>query len=160
MENINDYISILIESLNKKVVILDDILKENENQKLAVSSEKMNEELFDQTIDSKEKLIKKLNELDTGFDAIYSRIKDDIVVHAERYSEEIKTLKGLISTITEKSMEVQISEKRNEQLVEKSFKNLRKEARKTKAANQAASDYYKNMSNTTVVEPQFVDKKK
>lgn len=160
MDNIKNYISILIESLNKKIKILDSILQENEKQKQSVENGKMDEDLFNETLQNKDQQIQNLNELDAGFNAVYDRIKEEIVKNSSLYTDEINTLKELISTITEKSMEVQLSEKRNQRLVEKQFRELRKETKKTKIANKAATDYYKNMSNLNIVEPQFVDKKK
>ena len=69
-------------------------------------------------------------------------------------------MKKLISEITEKSMEVQLSEKRNEKLVYSKMSEERIKIRKSKNANKVASDYYKSMSGGNVVEPQFLDKKK
>ncbi len=81
-------------------------------------------------------------------------------MNAGQYKDEISELKELISVITQKSMEVQLSEKRNEQLITKKFSDIRKDIHKSKNVSKVATDYYKAMSKTGVVEPQFLDKKK
>ena len=98
MDNSKNYITILIDSLNKKIKLLEYILVENKRQQLSVSGEKMDE--------------------------------------------------------------VQLSEKRNEQLVTKKFSDIRKDIHKSKNVSKVATDYYKTMSKIGVVEPQYLDKKK
>ena len=160
MDNSKNYITILDDSLNKKIKLLEYILVENKRQQLSVSSEKMDEELFEETMAKKEDYINQINEIDQGFETVYHHVQEELSVNAGQYKDEISELKELISVITQKSMEVQLSEKRNEQLITKKFSDIRKDIHKSKNVSKVATDYYKAMSKTGVVEPQFLDKKK
>ena len=160
MDNSKNYITILVDSLNKKIKLLEYILVENKRQQLSVSSEKMDEELFEETMAKKEDYINQINEIDQGFETVYHHVQEELSVNAGQYKDEISELKELIQVITQKSMEVQLSEKRNEQLITKKFSDIRKDIHKSKNVSKVATDYYKAMSKTGVVEPQFLDKKK
>ena len=160
MDNSKNYITILVDSLKKKIKLLEYILVENKRQQLSVSSEKMDEELFEETMAKKEDYINQINEIDQGFETVYHHVQEELSVNAGQYKDEISELKELISVITQKSMEVQLSEKRNEQLITKKFSDIRKDIHKSKNVSKVATDYYKAMSKTGVVEPQFLDKKK
>lgn len=155
-----NYISILKESLYKKIEVLDEILRLNEIQKESVSEKKFNEEKFDETIEKKDVCIAELNRLDSGFESVFKHVKEKIESNPEMYKKDVEEFQKLISEITEKSMEVQLSEKRNEKLVFGKLSEERNKIRQSKNANRVATDYYKNMSKVNVVEPQFLDKKK
>lgn len=161
MDRDSDYIKILVESLIKKVEILDDILKENEKQKSAVSEEKFNDVLFEETLNNKEKYINELNSLDSGFETVYNRVRDVFQDEKSKsiYGEEIRHMKELIGKITDKTLEIQRQEKSNEQLVMKKLGDERNDIVQTKSLRKAASDYYKNMNKVDYIEPQFMDKK-
>ncbi len=111
MDNSKNYITILVDSLNKKIKLLEYILVENKRQQLSVSSEKMDEELFEETMAKKEDYINQINEIDQGFETVYHHVQEELSVNAGQYKDEISELKELISVITQKSMEVQLSEK-------------------------------------------------
>lgn len=155
-----NYIAILKESLYKKIEVLDEILRLNELQKESVSEEKFNEDKFDESIEKKEVCIVELNRLDSGFESVFKHVKEKIDKNPEMYKKDVEEFQKLISEITEKSMEVQLSEKRNEKLVFGKLSEERNKIRQSKNANRVATDYYKNMSKVNVVEPQFLDKKK
>lgn len=160
MDNTMNYLSILKESLNKKIDVLNEILRLNELQKESVSGVKFDEEKFEEMIEKKTVCIEELTRLDNGFEAVYANVKEILSKDSASYKSEIEEMKKLISEITEKSMEVQLSEKRNEKLVYSKMSEERIKIRKSKNANKVASDYYKSMSGGNVVEPQFLDKKK
>ena len=150
----------MIDSLNKKIKLLEYILVENKRQQLSVSGEKMDEELFEETMEKKEGYINQINDIDQGFETVYHHVREELSGNPGQYKDEISQLKELISVITQKSMEVQLSEKRNEQLVTKKFSDIRKDIHKSKNVSKVATDYYKTMSKIGVVEPQYLDKKK
>ena len=160
MENGREYLSILTESLKKKITILDEILLLNQKQLESVSGNEIDDDLFNEIIDKKDIYIKEINNLDKGFEQVYERIKSEITGNTDKFSSEIAILKQLISQITEKSMEVQLSEKRNKQAVLKKMSEEKTKIHQTRNANNVASTYYNNMNKVNYVEPQFMDKKK
>ncbi len=155
-----NYILILKDSLKKKQMILEKLLKLNERQKNAVSGINFDSEEFEAVVEEKDKYIEQIDELDRGFQNIYEHVKLELSDNREKYKKEIEELKQLISDVTEKSMEVQISEKRNEKLVYTKIADERKKIHQSRTASRVASDYYKSMSKVNVIDPQFLDKKK
>ena len=161
MENTQNYIQIMINSLKKKVKVLDDISIQNEKQYEAAQSQKLDDETMEQTYEAKESLIKELEELDNGFDNLYMRIKGELADEnaKKRYAMQIKEMQQLISEITEKSMNIERQEKRNQEAVLKAVNQEKMVISKTKNAQKVSSDYYNNMNKVNYIDPQFMDKK-
>ena len=154
-----DYITILIESLDKKIKTLDKIIELNIKQYDSVNGDSIDDDAFNDSVIEKEKCINVIEELDSGFDMVYNHVREELMNNKDKYSEEIEILRKKIAEITEKSMEVQLGEKRNEQAVMKALTNERKNIRQSKVTTKAASDYYKNMNKINYVDPQFLDRK-
>lgn len=162
MDRNSDYINILIDSLNKKIIILDRILEENEKQKNSVSGQKFDEILFDRTLTNKEKYIEELNQLDIGFETVYNRVQDILKEEngRQKYSSEILRMKELIGKITDKTLEIQRQEKANQELVYKRFSEQHSNIIQVKNVRKVTSDYYNNMNKVNYIDPQFMDQKK
>lgn len=64
-----------------------------------------------------------------------------------------------ITWVTEKSVTIQAQEKRNKALIEQFFTRQREGLRQGRKSSRAAYDYYRDMSQTQVVPPQFMDSK-
>ena len=78
----------------------------------------------------------------------------------EKYKAQIKVLQNLIREVSDKGVSIQAQEARNKQLVEQFFKREKSQVSAKRKSTAAAINYYKNMSNTGVVTPQFMDRKK
>lgn len=159
MAETGQYIVILTESLEKKKEILQKILQENEKQEEAVK-QNGDMEAFDKTVTVKSRLIRELNSLDSGFEKVYDRIREELQTDQEAYRSEIVYMQKLIQEITDLSVAIQTSEKRNQKLVEQYFAYARGKIRQAKKSVRAASDYYKSMSRTNYVDAQLMDQKK
>lgn len=159
MAETGQYIAILTESLEKKKVILQKLLRENEKQEAAVKQEN-DMEAFDKTVKAKSRLIRELNGLDDGFEKVYDRIREEFLRDKDVYREEIAVMQRLISEITDLSVAMQASEARNKKLVEQYFSYARGKIRQSKKSVRAASDYYKSMNRMNYVGSQFMDRKK
>lgn len=159
MAETGQYIAILTESLEKKKVILQKLLRENEKQETAVKQEN-DMEAFDKTVKAKSRLIRELNGLDDGFEKVYDRIREEFLRDKDIYREEIAVMQRLISEITDLSVAMQASEARNKKLVEQYFSYTRGKIRQSKKSVRAASDYYKSMNRMNYVGSQFMDRKK
>ena len=154
-----EYIAVLIQSLEKKRELLDKIIAKNKEQKYLFEDEGSDPDRLEENMKEKSEFIDQLNELDEGFRQIYDRVKMTLQGNKDSYKEEIRTMQGLITEITEKSATVQAQEQRNRALAEKRFANVKKGIRKARTSNQAASRYYKSMANLNVVDSQFLDEK-
>lgn len=157
---IKNYLQIMEESLRKKMDILCRIEDVNMRQEQILKEETVSENDFEQTINDKGVLIDELNQLDDGFENLYEHIKEQLLQGREKYKFQIADLQEWIKKVTDKSVTVQTQEERNRQLVEKYFTDSRKKLQKGRRSSKIALDYYRNMNQTQVMPPQFMDKKK
>lgn len=155
-----NYITILIQSLEKKIKVLEEISTENQNQKQILQAEELDMDAFQESVDKKAEWIEQISFLDDGFEKMYERVKDALNSQKSLYEKEILTLKELISKITEQTVSIQKEEWDNRKLAEQQFSNEKKKVRQAKTSKQVASQYYKNMAKLNYVDPQFMDKKK
>lgn len=154
------YLKTLIQSMEEKKAVLKDILDGTDKQRSALEAEEPDWEEFDRMLDEKGKLIEELIKLDDGFNAVFDRIKDDLVSNKEKYRNEIATLQDQIRYVTEQSNAIQAAESRNSALVKIKLGESRKKIKQTKVSVQAASRYYTAMNRINLVDPQLMDKKK
>lgn len=154
------YINILEESLNKKAMVLDEIIAKNEEQKKILEAEEFDMEAFDQNTQEKGELIDRLNLLDSGFEKVYDRVKEELAENKAAYAEQIKRMQELIRQITEKSVFIQTTEERNRVTVEQKFRKEREKIQLGKNSMKVAKQYYNNMNKITAAPPQFLDNKK
>ena len=78
----------------------------------------------------------------------------------EKYGQQIKELQKLVTEVTDASVAVQAQEARNKKLIEDFFQREREGIGMNRRTSKAAINYYKNMSKSAVVLPQFMDSKK
>lgn len=157
---IENYLTILEDSLRQKVSVLDEIAECNTVQEQLLEQESLSLEEFDEYVDKKDVLIQKLNKLDEGFESLYEKIREQLLEDKETYKEQISRIQQLISQVTEKSVSIQAQEARNRKAVEDYFTNEKQQLRQGRQSSKAAYDYYRSMNNANVVPPQFMDKKK
>lgn len=153
-----NYISMMAESLKKKIEVLEAIVELNGEQNEVLSKEPFDLDEFDATVHKKAEQIDDLELLDDGFAALFARVKEELEGRRDEYADEIKEMQQLIRNITELSAKVETGEKRNKALADKQFSMLKKEVKEAKRSSQMASKYYKSMSQVDFT-PQFVDKK-
>ena len=154
------YIDIMIQSLNKKIKVLDEIMELNMLQKSQLENDKTPIEEFDTTVEQKSKCIEQLDLLDSGFDKLYGRVAVELKAHKSDYTEQIKAMQNCIRQITDKSMEIQAQEARNKELMTRKFAFVKESARNVRTSSKVATQYYKNMMQLNYVAPQFMDNKK
>ena len=155
-----NYLLIMIQSLKKKIQVLDSIIDANERQKIGLENPNLDPDDFDKTVEEKSKYIEHLELLDQGFDKLFERVKEALNNNKEAYKNEIREMQTLITTITEKSNKIQVQEARNKELMTKKFSKIRNQAKTVRASQQAVNQYYKNMKKLNYIEPQFMDNKK
>ena len=149
----DNYLSVLEDSLKKKLQILDELTDYTMQQQELLKVEELDYEAFDRLVDQKDPLIQRIMELDQGFETVYDRIKEQLLGNKEQYAAQIREL-------TDKSVKLQTMEQRNKSAVEQQFRKSREKIRQGRQNKQAALNYYKNMNNANYVPPQFLDDKK
>ena len=155
-----NYLQLLIQSLEKKILVLDHIIALNEEQKILLQKEDVDLDEWNLIIEKKAKDIDQINFLDEGFEEVYNRIKEILAKNREDYRDEIHQLQGLIAKITDRSVQVQTGEQRNKELAQIQFGHMKKKLRTLRRTSQAAQSYNNSMKKLNLVDAQFLDQKK
>lgn len=151
---------VLVESLEKKSRILDEIIRENETQELLFRQEALDVGALDVSLERMGELTEKLDLLDEGFEAVYDRIRGDLMDNKQVYRAEIKRMQELIAEITEKVVSINAVRMRNKQRAEQQFKKSREQIGMATSKMRVSKNYYNSMNNLHYVSPQFYDSKK
>ena len=154
-----NYLALLEESLRKKLQVMAEIQDYNLRQQRIFQSNEVNLDKFDEYVDEKGKLIDRLTALDNGFEKLYANVAE-LSGNREQYAAQIKILQGLVTKVTEQSVAIQAQETRNKKMMEDFFRKERDGIRMGRKTSKAAIGYYKTMSKSAVVAPQFMDSKK
>lgn len=157
--NKKTYIQIIIESLNKKYKVLNELMQITSRQKAIIDADSFDEDLFMETISLKQEQIDKLSELDRGFELVYDRIREDLKTNSKEYQSEITSLKELVTKITDLNIKLQALEKSNKPKLESRLANKRQSIKKSRLSNQTVTNYYKTMSGGQETQSYFYDKK-
>jgi hypothetical protein len=156
----NAYVDIMIQSLQKKINVLDAIIEADKVQKQALEDPNLDPDDFDKTVSTKSDLIDQLNKLDDGFQETFNIVKEELDGNREKYRTEIKIMQDLIRKVTDRSMQIKRQEATNKQLMTNKFAHVKKQVREVRQSQKIVNQYYKNMMNRNYVEPQFMDNKK
>lgn len=155
----NTYIAALIDSLNKKIEILNSIHVKDEEQLELTKVNPFPFEAFDKNADEKSVLIYKLNKLDEGFELVYAKVKDELNSNKAQYASEIKTMQKLISTITDLCTKIQAEEARNKAAMELSFKHEKEKLKSQRSSVNAIKSYTQTMKGSPSAYNSFSTKK-
>lgn len=153
-----NYLQMMIDSLNKKKVILTTIVSLNDEQNEILSKEDINYDAFEDNMHKKGECIDELDKLDEGFQSVFNRIREELDKNKQLYANEIETMKQLIKEVTALGAKIEVQEARNKVKVENMFRRERQEHKEAKRSASMAKSYYQNMSKVSY-EPQFMDTK-
>ncbi|MDE6603254.1 MAG: hypothetical protein K2N39_09290 [Lachnospiraceae bacterium] len=151
---------ILVESLEKKNRILDEVIKENKTQESLFKRDELDMEALDASADRMGELAEKLELLDEGFEAVYDRIRKELIDNKSAYRAEIKRMQELIAEITEKVVGINAARMRNKQQAEQQFKKSRQQIGQASSKMKASQNYYNNMNRLNYVDSHFYDSRK
>lgn len=154
------YIDMLHDTLLQKDGVMDRLLELTKQQEEVLKSEQFKEDEFSNLISEKDIVIKQLNDLDDGFERIYSKVQEEIKENKERYKEKIIRMQELIQRTIEKGLQLKGLELQNQKRLEICLAGSRNKIKEFKVNRQAASNYYKNMSKLQTSESYFMDKKR
>lgn len=153
-------LTILSESLDKKLEVLRKIQEYNRRQEEVFSAEKVDMSLFDDAVEEKQRLIDEVVRLDDGFEIMYEKLAGELEGNRQRYAAQIRELQAKVAEVTELSVSVQAQEARNKKLIESYFAKERANIGQRRKSARSAFDYYKSMSSTGYAQPQLYDSKK
>lgn len=155
----NTYVEIMLQSLEKKEKVLDNIILLNQRQRDGLEDPLFTPEEFDEIVEGKSKLIDQLLQLDSGFEKMFERMKEELETNREAYAGEIKRMQVLIKSITDKSVQVQTQEARNKDLMTQKFASVKQQAKSVRVGGKVLEQYRQNMTGVNLVDPQFMDNK-
>ena len=151
---------ILLQSLEKKNRLLDQMIRQNGIQEEILKQEEFDMDAFDEAIDQQSSYVEQLEKLDQGFESVYDRVREELIGNKDRYREEIRRMKEQIQQITDKIVTLNAGNMRNKMLAENQFKKKRQDIGAGASKNRVARNYYNSMNNLNYVSPQFYDNKK
>ena len=149
----------MVESLSKKINILEQLLSYTKEQEALLEEEEWSMEEFQQLLDKKGELIDVLNIMDEGFEQVYERMEEEINGNKEKYTTEILLMQQRIKMITDLSIKLQELEYKNKEKIEAEFSKKRNEIKNFRQSKDSVNKYYRTMSKTQIVDSAFLDKK-
>lgn len=155
-----NYVQVLIRTLQKQTETLSDILELTKEQSRIADAPDFDEVMLEDTLNRKEVLIARLNELDDGFTSVYGRVRKEIQDKQDDYKEDIRQMQDLIKECTDLGVEIKVLETRNRDKLVQCFSNKQQQYGSQKTAASVASHYSQTMNNTKVVDSFFLDQKK
>lgn len=153
-------LQLLIEVLEKKEGILQQILDKSRHQLKAAEEETLDVERFDRLVDDKMDLLAEMEKLDQGFDKTYQRIREELLERKDEYKKELAALQNLITKGVDLGAQISAAEGRTKDKLSVSLMKSKKELAQKRVSSKVATDYYKTTNNLKHVDTFFLDKKK
>lgn len=155
-----EYLELLIQSLKKKLLLLNQIIVLNQQQKEMLMDENLDPDTLDVNVREKDELISQVTQLDDGFDEVYAHIADLMKKNHSDYEEELDRMRELIRQIMAKDASIRADEQRNYELAQKKFARVKKQIREVKNSQKMVNRYYQNMMQQRQADIQYMDNKK
>lgn len=155
-----NYLQIMLESLENKIEVLDKIAEINKRQLEVSSQHPFDAEAYDAIMDEKGDLIEEINRLDDGFTSTYELVREDVQQDPEKYRPQVLRMQELVREAVDKGVSIEAQEKRNKASMEVALSTKRKEIRERRVSANAAARYYNAVSKLNNVDPQLMDRKK
>lgn len=147
-------------NLIKKNALLDQMHEVYDRLSALLEDIDMEVEVFDVCMDEQDELLQELLVLDEDMGGVYETLRSEKIVGDGSYALLAESLKNLISQIVDKANSLREKEYITKQKVETYFDHERKNLGDGRKSSKAALDYYKSMTRSGVVPPQFMDQKK
>lgn len=155
-----EYLDVLIQSLRKKLVLLNRISILNREQREILQDEDAAPDDFDINVRDKGDLVDQIVALDAGFDEVYAHIKGLMERDHSAYEDQLEQMRELIRQVMAKDASVRAEEQRNYELAQRRFANIKKQVREVKASRKMVNSYYQNMMSQKPGDAMFLDNKK
>ena len=155
-----EYLEVLVQSLKKKLMILNQLAVLNQDQRDILQDENADPDAFDINVRDKDRLIQQIVELDAGFDEVYAHIKSLMERDHSAYEEQLQEMRELIRLIMAKDASVRAEEQRNYALAQRKFASVKSKVREVKASQKMVNSYYRTMMGQKSGDSMFLDNKK
>lgn len=139
------YIAIMLQSLEKKEKVLEEIVRLNDEQKNTLSDQTRSVDDFDKTVEGKSACIEQMNQLDSGFEKLYAQVAEELDQNREAHADEIRKMQECIRRVTDLSVKIQAQEVRNKELMREKFATVHRQATEVRKNSRAITGYYNSM---------------
>lgn len=147
-------------NLNKKIVLLQEMTGILDRQMQLFESPDMQPEELDLCMEKQGVLTEELEVLNEESDELYSYFQAADIGNGLSDVSKIAKIKELLSRLAGEYTQLQDKEQGVRKQMEEFFQKERKNFGAGRRSSKAALNYYRNMSGSTVVPPQFMDRKK
>lgn len=150
MENkelIHTYLQILTAILQKKEQLLYGLISATKQQKEALEQPQPDFSDFQSKAEIKETLIQELNEQDTQFERLYSKIKEFLNSQNPDSAQEIKRMQTLIPQVIDLGVILKGLEQQNKTKLELAALQSKKDSMTMKKSSKSVAEYYKAIYN-------------
>ena len=158
MDELNTYLNILIDTIKMKIDMFKNIYKITGEQEQMLNGD-FDTELFQKTIDEKQKYIDEVKKLDFGFETTYKKIGNEVSNNKEKYKDQIVLLKQSISQVMELGVKIQLQEENNKTKSMGKFSVKKSEVKTYKKSKSTVAAYYKNINSNVSEQSFFIDQK-
>lgn len=160
---LNNYLQILEDSLDKKIIILDQI-KEHEDaiDEQLKKEDQTPEDLdaIDKLIDTKTECADELEKLDEGFQSVYDHIREELLPNKDEYKDQIQSIQSKIRIVMDKSTSIQAREERQKKAIENSIFKNRTATANSRRSVRALKGYIQQGQTILGAESNYLDTKK
>lgn len=154
------YIRMMLDILMKKETYLSKLLNSTMEQESLLKASKFDETAFFQLVEKKEEALKRIEEIDQGFQSIYNRVSEVLKDNKEQYKEQILQMQSLITKVTDVGVKISVLEEKNKGLLQQRLQEKKQGIRQFKVGKKTVDKYYKNMIKMNGGTSYFFDKEK
>lgn len=153
------YLVILIDSLKKKLLLLDEVAGICDKHDESLNKEIPDIDTYNALMEQKGRILEDIARLDDGFVALYERISPELKRDHTDHTDSLRELQKLIAQATDKIALIQAHEMRIQSRIER-LANLGTKSVALKPARSDVAVKYKNTMTKAVNTPSiFLDKR-
>lgn len=161
MSDIIIQIDLMVDALNKKKQMLQEILRYTNDQAELLKAESLDMRSFNNIMKNKQVRIDKLIQIDQGFESLFERIKTTLTSQPDIYRDAVKEMQQLIKETSDLGIEIQVQEERNKVQFDVKSKNTKSEVKAFRTHKSAMNKYQNNYNKQKKADqPHFFDSKK
>lgn len=161
MSDIIIQIDLMVDALNKKKQMLQEILRYTNDQAELLKAESLDMRSFNNIMKNKQVRIDKLIQIDQGFESLFERIKTTLTSQPDIYRDAVKEMQQLIKETSDLGIEIQVQEERNKVQFDVKSKTTKNEVKAFRTHKSAMNKYQNNYNKQKKADqPHFFDSKK
>ena len=153
-------LNLLETNLIEKNAVLDKLIALADKQAELLNVDSIAIKDFDSCMDEQDALLEELMQLDDGFEQLCEKVAEELTDKADECTAQLERIRQINQEHLNKSKGLQEKEASNKERLEQYFDKERKAIGSGRRSSKAAMDYYKTMSKSNVIPPQFMDQKK